>query len=74
MLNSIQIFQDATKVDQKGAQPLKAGGTETVTYHFSRSSQARPGTTRLRFRLIVNDPHAPAQNCSTANDTYRISV
>jgi archaellum component FlaG (FlaF/FlaG flagellin family) len=73
-LNSILIYQDATKVDQKGAQPLRAGATETVQYRFQRSSEARPGTTRLRFQLMVSDPHAPVQNCSTANDTYRISV
>jgi archaellum component FlaG (FlaF/FlaG flagellin family) len=74
VLNSIQIFQDATKVDQKGAQPLRAGASETIRYMFQRSSDARPGTTRLRFHVLVNDPHAPAQNCSTANDTYRITV
>jgi hypothetical protein len=73
-LNSIQIYQDATKVDQKGAQPLHAGATETIRYTFQRSSDARAGTTRLRFHLLVSDPHAPAQNCSTANDTYRITV
>jgi hypothetical protein len=74
VLNSILIYQDATKVDQKGAQPLRAGQTETVQYQFQRSSQAHAGTTRLRFQLMVHDPHAPAQNCSTANDVYRISV
>ena len=40
VLNSIWIYQDATKVDQKGAQALRAGQTETVQYQFQRSSQA----------------------------------
>jgi hypothetical protein len=74
VLNSILIYQDATKVDQKGAQPLRAGQTETVQYQFQRSSQARAGSTQLRFRLTVSDPHTSARDCSTANNVYRISV
>jgi hypothetical protein len=73
-LNSVRIYQDATKVDQKGAAPLRAGGTETVTYHFQRSAQAQHGSTHLRFVLTVADPHKPATDCSTANDSARIDI
>jgi hypothetical protein len=74
LLQSIVIYQDATKVDQKGAQPLGAGAAETVHYRFSRSSEARMGSTHMRFQLVLRDPHAAVQNCSTGNDTYRINV
>ena len=74
VLQSVVIYQDATKVDQKGAQPLGAGATETVHYRFTRSNQARMGSTHMRFQLIVRDPHEAASDCSTANDTYRLDV
>lgn len=75
LLQSVQVYQDATKVDQKGTQPLAPGQSETVHYRFQRSSEARPGSTHLRFQLIMTDPHGtPFNDCSTANDTYRIDV
>jgi len=75
LLQSVQVFQDTTKVDQKGTPPLPAGGTATVHYRFQRSSEARRGSTHLRFQLVMTDPHGdPVTDCSTANDTYRIDV
>lgn len=74
LLQSVQVYQDATKVDQKGTPPLRAGGSATVHYRFQRSSEARPGTTRLRFSLVMHDPHGAVTRCSTANSTYRINV
>jgi hypothetical protein len=74
LLQSVQIFQDATKVDQKGTPPLPAGGTATVHYRLQRSSEARPGTTHLRFSLVMHDPHGAVTSCSTANSSYRINV
>jgi subtilase family serine protease len=74
VLQSVVIYQDATKVDQKGAQPLAAGASETVHYRFSRSNEARMGSTHMRFQLIVRDPHQTAQDCNTANNTYRLNV
>ena len=32
LLQSVEVFQDATKVDQKGTPPLAAGGRATVHY------------------------------------------
>ncbi len=74
LLQSVQVFQDATKVDQKGTPPLSAGGAATVHYRFQRSAEARPGSTHLRFQLMVSDPHGPTTECSAANSTYRIDV
>jgi len=73
ILQSVIVYQDATKVDQKGAQPLKAGSAETVHYRFSRSNQARMGSTHMRFQLIVRDPHEAVQDCGPGN-TYRLDV
>ena len=74
LLQSVQVFQDATKVDQKGTPPLAAGGSATVHYRFQRTSEGRPGSTHLRFSLVLHDPHGPVTDCSTANNTYRINV
>jgi hypothetical protein len=74
VLQSVNIYQDATKVDQKGAQPLRAGASETLHFRFERSSEARTGSTHMRFRLVVRDPHVAVQDCSTANDSFRLDV
>jgi hypothetical protein len=74
LLQSVQVFQDATKVDQKGTPPLRAGGTATVHYRLQRSSEAHPGSTHLRFSLVVHDPHSAIMDCSAAHSTYRIDV
>jgi hypothetical protein len=74
VLQSVIVYQDATKVDQRPAQPLRAGASETLHYRFQRSNEARMGSTHMRFQLIVRDPHAAVQDCSTTNDTYRINV
>jgi hypothetical protein len=74
LLQSVQVFQDATKVDQKGTPPLPAGGSATVHYRLQRSAEARPGTTHLRFSLVLHDPHSAIAECSGTNTTYRINV
>jgi len=75
LLQSVQIFQDATKVGQVGIEPLKPGASQTVHYRLERASGARAGTTRLRFVLTLTDPHGvPITDCSKANDVYRLSV
>jgi archaellum component FlaG (FlaF/FlaG flagellin family) len=74
VLQSVQVFQDATKVDQKGTPPLAAGASATVHYRLQRSSDARPGSTHLRFSIVMHDPHRPVADCSGSNATYRINV
>jgi hypothetical protein len=75
LLQSVGVYQDATKVDQFGTPPLKAGARATVHYRFQRSSEARSGSTHLRFTLVLRNPHGvPVTDCSAANDTYRLDV
>jgi hypothetical protein len=75
VLQSVEIYQDGSKVGQVGTPPLPPGGTATVHYTLTRSSDARPGTTNLRFHVIIRDPHNPAtHDCDTANDTFRTRV
>jgi len=74
LLQSVEVYQDATKVDQKSAPPLQTGGATTVHYRFSRSSEAQRGSTHLRLHLVMHDPHGATTFCSTAHATYRIDV
>ena len=74
LLQSVQVFQDATKVDQMGAPPLQPGRAATVHYRFTRSSEAHPLSTHLRFKIVMSDPHRKTTDCSVANDTFRLDV
>src|SRR5580700_10554955 len=51
---SLDVFQDATKVGQIGLLPLGPDQTQEVTYGFDRSAEAGVGTTHLRFTLDFN--------------------
>jgi hypothetical protein len=75
LLQSVVVYQDATKVDQKGTHPLAAGAQTTVHYVFSRSSEAEARSTHLNFRLVLSDPHGtPFANCTPASKSYRLDV
>jgi subtilase family serine protease len=75
LLQSVEIFQDGTKVGQMGIQPLKPGASQTVHYRLQRAHGGRPGSTQLRFLLVLTDPHrVPITDCSTSNDVYHLSV
>jgi hypothetical protein len=75
LLQSVQVFQDATKVDQKGTPPLAAGASATVHYRFSRSSEAEARSTHLHFRLTLADPHGtPFTDCSSGANGYRLDI
>src|ERR1700722_12115703 len=44
-LQSVDVYQNNTKVDRKGLPPLKAGQPYTFTYVFDRATDAGNGTT-----------------------------
>ena len=74
-LQSVDVYQNNTKVDRKGLPPLKAGQTYTFPYVFDRATDAGNGTTDLRFQLVFTQPNPPgAEDCSATNDTYRLKV
>ena len=59
VLQSVDIFRNGTKVDQKGVPPLKAGGSYSFVYSFSRNSDAAERSTTFTFRMD------PGQSCET---------
>jgi hypothetical protein len=75
ILQSVQVYQDATKVDQKGTPPLAAGASATVHYRFQRSSEAAARSTHLHFTLTLADPHGtPFTDCSSGSNSYRLDI
>jgi hypothetical protein len=70
VLQSVDIYRNGTKVDQKGVPPLKAGGTYTFLYSFQRNSDAGDGSTKFTFRL---DPRT-SNGCDSSGDRYNVSV
>jgi len=75
LLQSVEVFQDGTKVGQIGLLPLAPGRSQTVHYELQRSAGGHMGSTHLRFALVMHDPHGvPITDCSTSNDGYRLSV
>jgi hypothetical protein len=75
VLQSVNVYQNATKVGQKGVPPLKPGQAYTFPYVFDRAVDAGTGTTHLRFALTLTQPSpAGSEDCGRDNDTYSIAV
>ena len=74
VLQSVAVYQDGNKVDNKGVKPLAAHQLQTVTYTFDRSAQAAPGTTHLRFKLSLEGATPANADCNTENDEARLNV
>ena len=71
-LQFVDIFYRGDKLDSRGVPPLAPGQHYTFGYDFQRSADANAGTSALRFTLDFRQP-AGAQDCNTANDTFRLT-
>jgi subtilase family serine protease len=74
LLQSVDVFRDGEKRDQKGLQPLRAGQSQTVTYEFDRAAEARPGSTRLDFKLDLQAATPGSADCNASNDAFRLDA
>lgn len=74
LLQSVDVYQDGDKVDQKGIPPLGPGQSKTVTYTFKRSDEARRKSTRLDFRMNVHSTVPGSADCNTGNDHFRLNA
>jgi hypothetical protein len=73
VLQFVDIFEHKIKLDSKGVPPLRPGQRYAFTYDYVRASDAGDGTASFRFQLNMRQPPGiSAQNCSAANDTYRL--
>jgi hypothetical protein len=75
VLQSVDVFQDDTKVGQKGIPPLAPGKSYTFPYDLERSADAGVGTTVLRLQLRVPPSSSPSdEDCNPSNDRFVLSV
>jgi len=73
-LQSVAVYQDGEKVDQKGLPPLRPGQSATVRYAFDRSHLARERTTDLRFQLVFKNAVPGAVSCDAAPSETHLRV
>lgn len=73
-LQSVEVYQDGEKVDQKGVQPLHAGQAAVVTYGFDRSRVARNRSTDLDFRLVVHNAVPGPAACAVPSEATHLRV
>jgi len=74
VLQSVQVYQNAIKLDTKGLPPLKPGQAYNFTYVFQRSIDAGDGTSTLNLKLVVSKPTPPGNmDCNLTNDTYSVT-
>ena len=72
VLQSIAIYRNGTKADQKSVPPLKAGTNYSFTYPFDRNADAGNGTTKFTFRPQIGQ--AGSNGCYGPDSAYRFSV
>lgn len=74
VLQFVDIYQDRTRLNDRGIPPLAPGQSYTYSYLWQRAADAGNGTTTFHFNLRMVQPATPgSQDCDTANDTYRIT-
>jgi hypothetical protein len=73
-LQSIAVYQNGDKVDQKGLPPLRSGGRATVTYAFDRNHRSEARSTNLRFKLVFKNQVPGAVACDVPTGEARLRV
>jgi hypothetical protein len=73
LLQSVDIFLDGGKKDEKGLPPLAAGADYSFTYDVRRAADAGNRTSTVRLHLVTDRPAGDAaQSCSMANTDQRV--
>ncbi|MGC2633723.1 MAG: CARDB domain-containing protein [Candidatus Cybelea sp.] len=73
VLQFVDIYQDGTRLEDRGVPPLAPGQSYTFSYVWMRALDAGTNTTTFDFRIRMTSP-SPAgnQDCNPGNDTYRL--
>jgi len=70
-LQSVVIYLDGQKKDEKGLPPLGPGQNYSFPYVVHRNADAARGSTSVRLHLVQSQPAAA---CSDTNATKRIVI
>jgi hypothetical protein len=74
LLQSVDVFQNGSKVGKIGLQPLRPKQKQKVTYSFDRSADAGTGTTHLTFKLNFNGRSGKNVDCHAGVETHAMNV
>jgi subtilase family serine protease len=74
VLQFVDIYQNGTRLEDRGVPPLAPGQSYTFSYDWQRASDAGSGTTTMHFSLRMTSPSPPgSQDCNTGNDTFNVT-
>jgi subtilase family serine protease len=74
VLQFVDIYQNGTRLEDRGVPPLAPGQSYTFSYDWQRASDAGTGTTTMYFRLRMTSPSPPGnQDCNPGNDTKSVT-
>ena len=74
VLQFVDIYQNGTRLEDRGVPPLAQGQSYTFSYDWQRASDAGTGTTTMHFSLRMTSPSPPgSQDCNTGNDTFNVT-
>lgn len=68
-LQFVDIYVDGQKRNDRGIPPLAPGQSYNFGYDWSRSSDAGPGSTTIRFRIRM----VSGSDCNPANGSNSVS-
>jgi hypothetical protein len=73
VLQFVDIYQDGTRLEDRGVPPLAPGQSYTFSYVWLRASDAGTNTSAFGFRIRMTSPSPPGnEDCNPANDTYSL--
>ncbi|MFZ0575843.1 MAG: hypothetical protein WA304_10815 [Candidatus Cybelea sp.] len=73
VLQFVDIYQDATRLEDRGVPPLAPGQSYPFSYVWQRASDAGKNTTTFDFRLRMTSPSPPGnEDCNSGNDTFSL--
>jgi len=74
VLQFVDIYQNGTRLEDRGVPPLAPGQSYTFSYDWQRASDAGNGTTTMNFSLRMTSPSPPGnEDCNPANNTSSVT-
>jgi subtilase family serine protease len=74
VLQFVDLYQNGTRLEDRGIPPLAPGQTYTWSYVWGRASDAGPNTTTFHFNLRMTQLSPPgSQDCNAGNNTFSLT-
>ncbi|HLY01692.1 MAG TPA: CARDB domain-containing protein [Candidatus Cybelea sp.] len=74
VLQFVDIYQNGTRLEDRGVPPLAPGQSYTFSYDWQRAMDAGSGTTTLHFSLRMTSPSPPGnEDCNPGNNTSSVT-